>query len=245
VFHLGNNAYGGHYICQSLINNVWYKINDDIITTCSPPKSSTSCYITLWKLNENNLQIVNNNMNIMANLENNSNINNDKNNNNNNNTNKNTNQSKPLAFYQSTNVSKTKTKNNVSKNNANNKNYEIHKQANFLNHGNIIKISNKKQKPDTNIPRLLIPIEYIDDDIASCNILETKYNKKKLKKKTLQTLKTHTKHQVKGKKEEKKENCQMILCLRKSHNQKKEKLFLKKEEMIKYKKKRIKILPEH
>jgi ubiquitin C-terminal hydrolase len=64
VHYLGNNVFSGHYICQSLINNVWYKFNDDVITTCDPPKLSTSCYITLWKLIENNLQIINNNMNI-------------------------------------------------------------------------------------------------------------------------------------------------------------------------------------
>jgi hypothetical protein len=63
LHHIGNTIDSGHYICQCLINNFWYEINDNTYNICLKPYYSTTCYITLWKLIENNLAMNNNDMN--------------------------------------------------------------------------------------------------------------------------------------------------------------------------------------
>ena len=67
----------GHYICNSLINDTWYEINDDQYKLCSKPCESTTCSITLWKLIENDLNT--NDNNISNNLKMHHNNNNDNN----------------------------------------------------------------------------------------------------------------------------------------------------------------------
>jgi Ubiquitin carboxyl-terminal hydrolase len=63
LHHIGNTIDSGHYICQCLINDCWYEINDNTYNICLKPDYSTTCYITLWKLIENNLAMNNNDMN--------------------------------------------------------------------------------------------------------------------------------------------------------------------------------------
>jgi ubiquitin C-terminal hydrolase len=59
VHHLGSSIHNGHYICQCLINGSWYEINDNQFKPCSMPTKSSTCYITLWKMMDDNLEINN------------------------------------------------------------------------------------------------------------------------------------------------------------------------------------------
>ena len=58
INHLGDDVATIHYTCNSLINNALYEINDDIIKTFTHTTNSSSktCYITLCKDIDNNLE---------------------------------------------------------------------------------------------------------------------------------------------------------------------------------------------
>jgi ubiquitin C-terminal hydrolase len=47
VHHLVYSISAGHYINQTLINGIWYKINGNMFEVCDAPAEFTTCYITL------------------------------------------------------------------------------------------------------------------------------------------------------------------------------------------------------
>ena len=72
-----NNNYTGSFVSNSANLFEWRQINDSNFKQCSKPRYSTTCYITLWKLMDNNVGTLNN---INNNLQSNRNINNGNNN---------------------------------------------------------------------------------------------------------------------------------------------------------------------
>ena len=60
--HLGDSMIHCHYACNGLIIDTWYEIHDNEYKVCLRPDESTTCYITLWKLNDNDLNTNDNNV---------------------------------------------------------------------------------------------------------------------------------------------------------------------------------------